>query len=707
MAPTERKRQRAASDDDASNAPAKRPAHDSDDAEAADDAAVDVELASINDLLQEEETSQKQTWQIGKRVKKLLESNETLPVAKQLDAYFLWGTALARLASLNEDPTLADAAADKFQHMLKLSQGDAANEDAADAALGPVGFSLWGSSLLIVATETRSRELLDQALAKFERAVQVDGGTTFETRFQFAKALKEGGDLVAFLEQEEEGQANAKYYRRALQVCGELEEIYKLEMTKPEEEEHEEEGEGEDEDDDKVTAEDFAEAKLLEAVLQGLLEDAGSAEDFYRTLALYQAAIELNPESAEALMEMTNYLAARCLARDSLGAKPTAEEWTKLFDDLEGQYKRLLAEAAFDLQECHEICHRKDTHDQEEPEEEEIDERVPHLLNTLGKGLAAFVRSFPQLGDGAGEPSKKQKQKRKKSTGGARFTHAVEVLRSAHHFHDKLGGYYLACLYASPAFEDEEQCRTWLETADSYGSLEDEFDVQEFATMHEKAWFKRLAQPPEQIDDIDEPNVLIEEMFQENTPTKAANLNKISVVSDGELIVENPWQSEGDGYEWICSFLSGYDGDLIELELDEDGQHFFDNMTPLLAQATPSRLHTDDVCSSTPVQLTPFVLTVMSELQGMLQDSESRAGATPSRSYCVKLEEAQSSLDVVELRSRSFRRAVTTPRNRSRSRRHPVSAAPQAAPQDELSTRSNSKADSSSTSRQKINRRLF
>ncbi|KAE8887553.1 hypothetical protein PF003_g28384 [Phytophthora fragariae] len=170
------------------------------------------------------------------------------------------------------------------------------------------------------------------------------------------------------------------------------------------------------------------------------------------------------------------------------------------------------------------------------------------------------------------------------------------------------------------------------------------------------------------------------------------------------------WQddrSEGDGYEWICSFLSGYDGDLIELELDEDGQHFFDNMTPLLAQATPSRLHTDDVCSSTPVQLTPFVLTVMSELQGMLQDSESRAGATPSRSYCVKLEEAQSSLDVVELRSRSFRRAVTTPRNRSRSRRHPVSAAPQAAPQDELSTRSNSKADSSSTSRQKINRRLF
>ncbi|KAG2783465.1 hypothetical protein JG687_00013637 [Phytophthora cactorum] len=497
MATTDRKRPRASSSEDAVSSKRSATAQSGDDS--TDLAAVDAELSSINDLLQEEETSQKQTWQIGKRVKKLLENHDKLPIAKQLDAYFLWGTALARLASLNADPTLADAAADKFQQMLQLSQ-DEADEDAADAALGPVGFSLWGSSLLTVATETQSRHVLDEALAKFQRAVEVDGGTTFETRFQFAKALKEGGDLVAFLE-EDGDKVKQDYYYRALEVCEKLEEIYKSEATKEEKPGEKEDDSEEDEEDDKVTAEDFAEAKLLEAVLRGLLEDSSCVDDFHRTLALYQKAISLSPDSAEALMEMTNYLAARCLASANLGAKLTVEEWTRLFDDLEAKYKNLLAEAGFDLQECHEICKRKDTNDQEEPDEEEIDERVPHLLNTLGKGLATFVRAFPTLEDSpTQQKKKKQKQKKKRSAGDARFTHAVEVLRSAHHFHDKLGGYFLACLYASPVFEDEEQCRTWLETADSYGALEDEFDVQEFATMHEKTWFKRLAQPPVQLE---------------------------------------------------------------------------------------------------------------------------------------------------------------------------------------------------------------
>ncbi|KAG7400670.1 hypothetical protein PHYBOEH_004717 [Phytophthora boehmeriae] len=475
-----------------------------------DASPVDKELSSINALLQEEETSQKQTWQIGKRVKKLLESHSDLPQAKQLDAYFLWGTALARLASLNEDPTLAAAAADKFQQMLQLCGSD--DEDAADAALGPVGFSLWGSSLLIVATETQSRRVLDEALSRFQKAVEVDGGTTFETRFQYAKALKEGGDLVAFLEQDGDQSAKGDYYRTALEVCGKLEQIFKEESVKEEQDEDrdsgssgsEEDSDDEDEDDDTVTAEDFAEAKLLEAVLRSLLENAHSVRDFYRTLALYQEAIALNHESAEALMEMTNYLAARCLARASLGAKPTEKEWAQLFDDLESQYKVLLADAGFDLQECHEICRRKDEHDQEEPDEEEIDERVPHLLNALGKGLAAFVRVFPLMEGGDALQKSKQKQQRsEKSSDNARFTHAVEVLRSAHHFHDKLGGYYLACLYASSAFEDEENCRTWLETADSYGCLDNEFDVEVFTSMHDKEWFQRLTQPPVAID-VDE-----------------------------------------------------------------------------------------------------------------------------------------------------------------------------------------------------------
>ncbi|CAI5744773.1 unnamed protein product [Peronospora destructor] len=491
------KRKRTASNDAVTSPSSKRSANGHNVQGSSAQAAVDDELSSINDLLQGEETSQKQTWQIGKRVKRLLESHEKLPISKQLDAYFLWGTALTRLASLNEDPTLANAAADKFQQMMQLSK-DGADKDAVDAALGPVGFSLWGSSLLIVATETQSREVLDRALAKFQRAVKVDGGTTFETRFQFAKALKEGGDLVTFLEQEEDkGLKNSSYYKRALQMCRKLEEIYQVESQK--QEEHVDESE----EDDKVTMQDFAEAKLLEAVLQGLLEDSSSVDDFHRTIALYQEACALNRGSAEALTEMTNYLAAKCLKRSTLGAKFTVDEWTKLFANLEAEYKSLLLDAGFDLQECHNICNRKDTHNQEELNKEEVEKRVPHLLNTLGKGLAAFVRSFPHLVDDAGQQKKKQKRKRHEVSGSARFTHAVEILRSAHHFHDKLGSYYLACLYASPAFEDEVQCRTWLETADSYGALEDEFDVQEFTTMHDKAWFKRLAQPSVQIDESD------------------------------------------------------------------------------------------------------------------------------------------------------------------------------------------------------------
>ncbi|GMF10225.1 unnamed protein product [Phytophthora lilii] len=664
---------------------------------AADLAVVGAELASINELLQQEETSQKrrwprfsagftlstcfnkvnprfaaftapETWQIGKRVKKLLESHEALPVAKQLDAYFLWGTALARLASLNEDPTLADAAADKFQQMLKLS-ADQQDEDAADAALGPVGFSLWGSSLLIVATETQSRAVLDQALAKFQRAVQVDGGTTFETRFQFAKALKEGGDLVAFLEQD--GQAKRDYYCRALEVCSKLEEIYKEESAKEQSGEKEaekeadsDEEEEDDDDDDKVTAEDFAEAKLLEAVLQGLMEEANSVEHFRRTLALYEEAIgtsyntavyvnivltsmrssaALNPGSAEALMEKTNYLAARCLARTDLGKIPTQDEWTRMFDYLEAQYKSLLADASFDLQECHAICHRKDTHDQEEPEEEEIDERVPHLLNTLGKGLAAFVRAFPEVECEPSQQKKKQKQKqkqkRKKLTGGARFTHAVEVLRSAHHFHDKLGGYYLACLYASPVFEDEEK---YLILAYLFPGF-----------LHNTLLSQYLKFQPLlnalSVFQVDCRKVIYSVAYPAfSFIATAAARSRMSFPDNA---------TDSDGYEWICSMLSDYSRDLLEFELDIDGQHFFDNMNHLFADPLHSTPEPD--VHSCPVQLTPFSSEV-SDTQDALPQKKQLSFSSRG----LPRENAYSALNTVELRSRSFLRASSTPRNR-------------------------------------------
>lgn len=155
---------------------------------------------------------------------------------------------------------------------------------------------------------------------------------------------------------------------------------------------------------------------------------------------------ELNPENPDALIEWSNYVANKCL----LGCDKHAIDWEQMIDDIESQYKTVLADMGFDMAECHEICQRKDTKQTEEPEEQEMDANVPHLLNSLGKLLVSYLRGS---GSSTKPKSKKQKAKALKSP---RLTHAVEVLRSAHHFHDKLGAYHLACLYAAPAFADEE-----------------------------------------------------------------------------------------------------------------------------------------------------------------------------------------------------------------------------------------------------------
>lgn len=154
-------------------------------------------------------------------------------------------------------------------------------------------------------------------------------------------------------------------------------------------------------------------------------------------------SLEISPGSPDALMELASYVSKTMLAhRPSLAAV----DWSRVVRELEALYTAALTDAGFDIAECHAICVRKDTHEQEEPEEEAIDERVPHLLHALGKALAAFA-----VVDAAA-PSDKQKRASKSRA----FGHAVEVLRAAHHFHDKLGCYPLAWLYAYAGIEDEE-----------------------------------------------------------------------------------------------------------------------------------------------------------------------------------------------------------------------------------------------------------
>jgi hypothetical protein len=125
------------------------------------DQRVEAELQEVNAILQDDDRSQQETWQIGKRLKKHMEEPPNMSKRQTLDSFFLWGTALARLASQNEDATLAEAAADKFQEVHEQSNGD-------DAAMGAVGYSLWASSLLIMALESQKKEVLDEALEKFQ-----------------------------------------------------------------------------------------------------------------------------------------------------------------------------------------------------------------------------------------------------------------------------------------------------------------------------------------------------------------------------------------------------------------------------------------------------------------------------------------------------------------------------------------------------------
>jgi hypothetical protein len=119
-------------------------------------------IEEANELLQKHETSQKETWQIGKKMKHLIDTFSNQMSNEQLaDAYFIWGTAIARLASLNEDAILAEAAADKFEEMFQLTSKQ----------IGSIGLTLWASSLLIIATEKQDEQALQNALHTFQVSI--------------------------------------------------------------------------------------------------------------------------------------------------------------------------------------------------------------------------------------------------------------------------------------------------------------------------------------------------------------------------------------------------------------------------------------------------------------------------------------------------------------------------------------------------------
>lgn len=49
-----------------------------------------------------------------------------------------------------------------------------------------------------------------------------------------------------------------------------------------------------------------------------------------------------------------------------------------------------------------------------------------------------------------------------------------------------------------------QSSREWLETASSYGALEDEFDPEDFGdAVRARPWFQKFLQPEEMLDESD------------------------------------------------------------------------------------------------------------------------------------------------------------------------------------------------------------
>ncbi|RHX99705.1 hypothetical protein DYB25_006700 [Aphanomyces astaci] len=319
-----------------------------------------------------------ESWQVGKRLKTLIDAHPDMTKEQLGNTMCMWGTAISRIASENDDATLAEAAMDKFHQALTLLGQD---------EMGPYGMALYGSTSMIVATEKQDRSVLEAALAQFDAAVAMDTPEAFESPFQYAKALKEGSVLVQHL----------------------------IDATGDENDDNDSGDEtGDDEVEDEVSKEDMSEVVLLQAQLTALLATAAPDAIF----DLFKQAYELHRENVNALIEMNTF-----------------------------------------------VCRVELT----------FNEVVPKVLDVLGRNLVAQLKAS--------------------SSSNELHAHALKVLQCAHHLHDAFGCYSLAALHALPAFVNPTECHVWLDTCESYGVLDDEFQARDFITMKDQDWFGAFAAP--------------------------------------------------------------------------------------------------------------------------------------------------------------------------------------------------------------------
>ncbi|ETV96816.1 hypothetical protein H310_10108 [Aphanomyces invadans] len=450
--------------------------------------SVEDEIAAVNEILQSETTA-RESWQIGKRLKTLIDAHPDMTKMQLGNTMCMWGTAISRIASENDDATLAEAAMDKFQQALTL---------LGQQEMGPYGMALYGSTSMIVATEKQDRTVLEAALAQFEAAVSMDTPEAFESPFQYAKALKEGSVLVQHLldtaatstdntaevSSTPSFQSPAALQQKGLDICANILKHHAsvldgssahTQQTAEAEDAHDDDDEEEVEDE--VTKEDLSEVILLQAQLTALLAASKPAADTSPDAIydMFKQAFELHPENVNALIEMNSFVCR-------LGINPSGAAWVlPRLEWMQQQLDRVLHELDFDLDSCFEHVMRESKLDKPK----EVNECVPKILDVLGRNLLRQLQACAVVAN----------EHKTSAAAAALHAHALKVLQCAHHLHDTFGCYSLAKLHALPAFVNPTECHVWLETCESYGVLDDEFNAADFATMTNEPWYSAFAAP--------------------------------------------------------------------------------------------------------------------------------------------------------------------------------------------------------------------
>ncbi|RLN31633.1 hypothetical protein BBJ28_00015681 [Nothophytophthora sp. Chile5] len=147
------------------------------------------------------------------------------------------------------------------------------------------------------------------------------------------------------------------------------------------------------------------------------------------------------------------------------------------------------------------------------------------------------------------------------------------------------------------------------------------------------------------------------------------------------------WSSEveaADGEAWIAILLGSFDGDLLELELDVDGQRFFDDMERLLAEH--QEREPDGLCN--PRQATNEAVEWKTET---------------SRPFCTLLEDTQIAIGEAGQEDPRRRAATSARYCGGRQQWQPLTDGTR----EGSTTQIDAKPKRASTPRKKLNRRLF